>query len=353
MVTAILVAGMIQSIVLSVFLMKKSQEQGLFWWLAVIHLCFAFDLSLLLAWHEHWLTSRLNMMWPVLYPVIFFLFIRQCVSGKPVAWRDGIHFTPFLVMTLLCVDLLWSPADIQPVMRHYLAAVLLVVFYLGYAVAGMRLIWRYQSQQMLFQAQLSQANLAVLWSICFSLLLAVAMVVPQALFNTQLPLPHLAISLILFVITSCLLMHPGLLQFEVMTEPEQEEFSQKELSQKEIEQPDELMKAISHDILALMDERQFFLNAEISLSSLAQELGVKPYLLTQALNQVLGIKFYDLVNERRIAHVCELLLKRPSRPVLEMAFEAGFNSKSTFNAAFKKYQQCTPSQYKARLNRPN
>lgn len=344
MVTAILVAGIIQSIVLGIFLVKKSREQGSFWLLAVIHLCFAIDLSLLLAWHEHWLTSRLNMMWPVLYPVLFLLFIRQCITGKSVTRRDGIHFVPLVVMSLLCADLLWSPAEIQPVMRHYLAAGLLVVFYLGYSAAGMRLIWRYHSQQMLFQAQLSQANLVVLWGISFSLLLAVVMVVPQASVNTQLPLPHLAISLVLFVITCCLLIHPGLLQFEVMAGPDLDESEA---------QPDALMQAISHEILALMDERQYFLNADISLSSLAQELGVKPYLLTQAINQVLGVKFYDLVNERRITHVCELLLKRPSRPVLEMAFEAGFNSKSTFNAAFKKYQQCTPSQYKARIQSPN
>ncbi|MDO6708142.1 helix-turn-helix transcriptional regulator [Photobacterium sp. 1_MG-2023] len=344
MISAILLAGMIQSLMLSVFLVGKSKTQPLFWLLAMIHLCFALDLSLVMAWQEHWVSSRWNMMWPLLYPVLFYLFIRQCLTDTKLAWRDVVHFLPLCMMSLICVDLIMSPANTLLTTRHLLVAFSLVVFYLGYCLAGMRLVWRYQIRQSTYQANLSNANVTVLWGMCGSLLLALIMVLPQATFNSDVPLPYLAVSLLLFVITCALLLRPALLHFEVWAESDVETAAI---------QPDEVMMALSQDILQLMDSQQYFLKPELSLASLADEIGVKPYLLSQVLNQVMGMKFYDLVNRRRIAYICARMEKQPSKAVLDLAFEAGFNSKSTFNAAFKKYQSCTPSQYKTRLKSTN
>lgn len=344
MIASILLAGIIQSIVLGVYLAMKSKEQYVFWLLAGIHFCFALDLSLNLAWHQVWLTSRMNMMWPLLYPVLFFLFIRLCLTQRPLSRRDTVHLLPLAALSLLCVDLLFAPGETVITARHQLSGMLLIVFYLGYCLASIRLVWRYQSRQAVFQAKLSNANLLVLWGICASLILAMVMVIPQVIFDTHFPLPYLAVSLLLFVITCCLLIQPKLMNFDVMVElPDEAADSQ----------PDDVMMALSQTVLMLMDDKQYYLKPEISLSSLAGEMGVKPYLLTQVLNQALGIKFYDLVNQRRITHVCALMEKRPSSAVLELAFESGFNSKSTFNAAFKKYQQCTPSQYRTRLKGAN
>ncbi|MBD8511370.1 helix-turn-helix transcriptional regulator [Photobacterium sp. CAU 1568] len=344
MVASILLAGIIQSIVLGVYLAMKSKEQHVFWLLAGIHFCFALDLSLNLAWHQIWLTSRMNMMWPLLYPVLFFLFIRLCLTQRPLTRRDTVHLLPLAALSLLCADLLFAPGETVLTARHHFSGILLIVFYLGYCLASIRFVWRYQSRQPLFQAKLSNANLLVLWGICASLILALVMVIPQVILDTHLPLPYLTVSLLLFVITCCLLIQPKLMNFDVMVElPDEEADSQ----------PDGVMAALSQTVLMLMDEKHYYLKPEISLSSLAGEMGVKPYLLTQVLNQTMGIKFYDLVNQRRITHVCALMEKRPSSAVLELAFESGFNSKSTFNAAFRKYQQCTPSQYRTRLKGAN
>jgi AraC-like DNA-binding protein len=66
------------------------------------------------------------------------------------------------------------------------------------------------------------------------------------------------------------------------------------------------------------------------------------------LNIGLGMNFYDFINEYRIEEVKEQLLN-PKNNILTnvaVAYDSGFNSKSTFNALFKKYVKMTPKDYK-------
>ena len=71
-------------------------------------------------------------------------------------------------------------------------------------------------------------------------------------------------------------------------------------------------------------------------------------MLTQALNEVLQTKFNDYVNAFRITEVQALLLRpeKSKHNLLTLAFEAGFNSKSSFNTAFKKHTGLTPTQFR-------
>jgi AraC-like DNA-binding protein len=52
------------------------------------------------------------------------------------------------------------------------------------------------------------------------------------------------------------------------------------------------------------------------------------------------------VNRQRIRDAMNELLRQPDRPVLEIALEVGFNSKSTFNAAFRQHAGTTPTQFR-------
>ncbi len=55
--------------------------------------------------------------------------------------------------------------------------------------------------------------------------------------------------------------------------------------------------------------------------------------------------FRDFINARRVREACLRLDANPNTPLLELAMDCGFNSKSSFNRAFRKFTDRTPSDY--------
>ena len=87
---------------------------------------------------------------------------------------------------------------------------------------------------------------------------------------------------------------------------------------------------------------------EITLTSLANKLDLKPIHLSQVLNEGLQRSFYDFINYYRVEEAKHLLAdpKRTEHKIASIAYDAGFNSLSTFNDIFKKNAGITPSQYR-------
>ncbi len=92
-------------------------------------------------------------------------------------------------------------------------------------------------------------------------------------------------------------------------------------------------------------------NPNLTIGELAEELGIPLVHLSQVVNDKFGKNFNDLLNSYRVAAFKEKLLDPQNHKytIVALAFESGFNSKSAFNAIFKKYTGTTPSQFKASL----
>jgi AraC-like DNA-binding protein len=84
----------------------------------------------------------------------------------------------------------------------------------------------------------------------------------------------------------------------------------------------------------------------LTLRGLCQQIKENPHYVSQVINQDLGTSFYDLVNFHRIENAKQRLLMAPEKTVIEIALESGFNSKSTFNAAFRHHTGTTPTAYR-------
>ncbi|MCG2842427.1 helix-turn-helix transcriptional regulator [Sandaracinobacter sp. RS1-74] len=95
-----------------------------------------------------------------------------------------------------------------------------------------------------------------------------------------------------------------------------------------------------------MAERRLWSDPMLTLKDLADAASVRPGYLSQALNQRRGISFFDYVNGWRIEAACAML-SGSDMTALAVAQEAGFNSKSTFNAAFRKARGMSPSAWRA------
>jgi AraC-like DNA-binding protein len=92
-----------------------------------------------------------------------------------------------------------------------------------------------------------------------------------------------------------------------------------------------------------------FLDPAFSLESLATEMEMSTSKLSSLLNQESGHNFSDYINNLRVEKAKEYLISADyaTYTIVAIGLECGFNSKSTFYSAFKKFTNTTPSNYKA------
>ena len=102
-----------------------------------------------------------------------------------------------------------------------------------------------------------------------------------------------------------------------------------------------------------MEVEKVYRNNQLSLTGLADLLHIPSHHLSQLLNEYLQSTFYEYVNRYRIEDVKAALgnPKKDIMTILGMAWEAGFNSKASFNNAFKKHTGLSPSAYKAQITK--
>jgi AraC-like DNA-binding protein len=93
------------------------------------------------------------------------------------------------------------------------------------------------------------------------------------------------------------------------------------------------------------------LDSRLTLRMLCLHIRENPHYVSQVLNQDLGINFYDLINRQRIESAKAALAAFPEKTVLDIALEVGFNSKSTFNTAFRQHAGMTPTEFRRSLER--
>lgn len=101
-----------------------------------------------------------------------------------------------------------------------------------------------------------------------------------------------------------------------------------------------------------MKVNETFMDSSLSVYDLAKQINVPSRDLSIAINHVLNKHFFDFVNEYRIKKAMEIFKNTndDKLTVLEVLYEVGFNSKSSFNTAFKKFTGTTPSEFKRKAS---
>jgi AraC-like DNA-binding protein len=94
-------------------------------------------------------------------------------------------------------------------------------------------------------------------------------------------------------------------------------------------------------------------NPELSLTSLAKKLSTNASFLSKIINNGFGINFNDFINRYRVQEVKALLSDSANAniTIMSLAYDAGFNSKATFNRAFKKFTGKNPKEFSANFKK--
>ena len=97
----------------------------------------------------------------------------------------------------------------------------------------------------------------------------------------------------------------------------------------------------------LMEKKQLYLNAELSQEELAQHVGIQSRQLSRLIREEFNATFNEFINGYRVKKVTQLMKdeKYQHWSLIALAYEAGFNSKSSFNRIFKKNMGITPSEF--------
>lgn len=97
-----------------------------------------------------------------------------------------------------------------------------------------------------------------------------------------------------------------------------------------------------------MREQKPYTNGEMTIFDMSASLNIPRHYITEIINGHLGKNFYTLVNEYRVEEVKRMMAdpKNDNFSILAIAFDSGFNSKSTFNTIFKNVTGKTPSQFR-------
>ncbi|TGK02842.1 AraC family transcriptional regulator [Leptospira langatensis] len=96
---------------------------------------------------------------------------------------------------------------------------------------------------------------------------------------------------------------------------------------------------------SLMKKERMYLQEDLSLGALSNQLDIKPYQLSEFLNQRKGMNFSKFVNGFRVAEAVRILEKEDGANILAVAYRSGFNSKATFNLAFKSVTGVSPREF--------
>jgi AraC-like DNA-binding protein len=108
------------------------------------------------------------------------------------------------------------------------------------------------------------------------------------------------------------------------------------------------------ELISLMNREKLYLNSSLTLTEIAQILNIAPCYLSQIINETFQQNFRDFINKYRIEESKRLLTQENQNlNIMGIALDAGFNSKSAFNSAFKKHTGVTPKEFKNKASQAN
>lgn len=303
--------------------------------------------------HLFYLGSSFTILWgPILYLYVKSLVIKNFRFSK----KDILHFIPFtlhflyLVFTFHIYD-----ADTKRMLMNEKAIFsstastsvygFIHLSILIYTTLSFRMIILYRSEIKNKYSSIDSINLSwmlfILIGFASKWFFDVIYYFNSNFFNIQTGFATFSSKLLLFLFIN-IMIYKGLMKPEIFSGIQQ--FHQP----KKLYLSKSLQKEYLDRLSLYMENNKPYLDPSLSLIDLSKKLSIPHRSLSEVINNSVGKNFYDFINGYRIKESQRLLTENssPHKTILEIIYEVGYNSKSSFNNAFKKYTGMTPTEYK-------
>ena len=341
--------GSIQAFFLDLLLVNKKQKSRadiiLIIWLFLIGLHILFFYLRATGIQVSFTIAILNAAFPLLQGPFLYLYARFLIAGKSTELRFVLpHVIPFALFTLLGYI-----SDLSVLIYFLIPAV--IISGLTYIFSTFRKLKKYQKHAS------GVHTIKVQWLINLSVglgaiwIFMVIIGVMSHLMLVPIHRPHdlafVLVSLLVFIISYFALRQGAVFTMIPTAETPHSPKAKYAQSGLKTASLSEMQKQLSQ----YMEETQPYTNPDFSLQDIAQALKVPSHYISQLLNLHLHTNFYEFLNTYRVERAKEMMENSAFSHlnVLGIGFECGFNSKATFNRAFKKIAGMTPSQYKKSL----
>lgn len=262
-----------------------------------------------------------------------YLFVRVLVRPEqPLAWRDAVHFVPAFIALFFASYIGWVLA-------------LGALSQLIYLKLSLVLLLRYERAIKERRADSERLQLRWLMWLLFTLMGLIVIEIVRA--NLQPFLPYELRNQWYFIDQVILLLLLAGFLVGIVRQPEifddLREFEEAE--KVSTEASNEQAVSLFTEIDGLVKREELFLKPRLALQDIASLTGLNAKDISWAINHGGQTSFADYINQLRIAQVVEMAQSQPQRLLLDIALDAGFSSKSSFNAVFKKQTGMPPSRY--------
>ena len=300
-----------------------------------------------------------------LYGPLIYFYVRRVVYVD-LRWKvkDLFHLIPYLAW---CLYLVYTVVALNPEEQRqvtqkivtaslpawmYLVGLSVYVYTITYLWLANRTVNTYRSVIKNKYSSVDKINLSWLKFILQSF----AAITVIAMIHNVIPVLgnfiFLYASLILLLIFTFFFINRVLVK--ALNQPEifagieleeaREKYTGSRLKEEELEQ-------YFSQLLSNLEKEELYLNPDLTLQALAERMQISSKVLSRVINQRSGKNFFDFINSYRCEEVKTLMrTSDPKVTILEILYQAGFNSKSSFNKEFKKLNGTTPTEYRKSLH---
>lgn len=302
----------------------------------------------------------------LLIPALVWLYLKsQFNTHFLLEWKHLIHGVPYLLYLLYHVFVFsqgpnfvqwWKENFHLPFGVEYLEALLIVSLTLFYFFRASRLYQQYQNWTPTQFSNLEQWNFHWFRNFLIAYILS-------GTIGWSVTLIDIWFNLDFWHDWWDELFNAGLIYYlsitgYAQTQPRQLEFDPKPLSSEQTDKPkvERLNEKELHHwqklLRQVMEHEKLYLEPELNLNDLARRLGTNASVLSNCINRAFDQNFNDFVNAYRVEAVKKLLSdpKAAHLSLLGIGLESGFNSKATFNRAFKKLTGLSPREFVVKQN---
>lgn len=297
----------------------------------------------------HFIYKPLYCLWVPL----FYFYVRYCFSADfKLKKKNLIHFVPFfgfLIFFLMIWMLKGNHYIWENLYKHgtllnntaFSVDFTVKVQYLFYNFLMIRRLFYVEKQRILQQQIVSSLGVDIRWLrfIVFGYALGCLIGIVNMVYN-WFGSP-IASSINLISISYFFLFF-----FAIFYNTITNKLFSEEVKPKSGHLPSNDMQLLMKRIEELMAEQKMYLEPELTLQQIATALNEKERNISQAVNTIQQRNLNDYINSLRIEHACRLLLADKRKPIFEVMYESGFNTKGAFNLTFKKIIGKTPTQYR-------